>query len=64
MFSILLAIYNGQNFVEASIESVLSQSFIDLELLIGFNGTTDSSKEIVSKYQDSRIKIFDYKSYG
>ena len=60
MFSILLAIYNGQNFVEASIESVLSQSFIDLELLIGFNGTTDSSKEIVSKYQDSRIKIFDY----
>lgn len=60
MFSILLAIYNGQNFVESSIESVLNQSFRDFELLIGFNGTIDSSKEIVSKYQDSRIKTFDY----
>jgi teichuronic acid biosynthesis glycosyltransferase TuaG len=60
MFSILLAIYNGQSFVESSIDSVLSQSFNDFELLIGFNGTTDSSKEIVSKYQDSRIKTFDY----
>lgn len=60
MISILLATYNGEKYLSLAIESVLNQSFKDFELLIGFNGTTDNSKEIVKKYNDSRIKIFDY----
>jgi teichuronic acid biosynthesis glycosyltransferase TuaG len=60
MVSILLATYNGEKFISKSIESVLNQSFQDFELLIGFNGTTDNSKDIVSKYNDHRIRIFDY----
>jgi glycosyltransferase involved in cell wall biosynthesis len=60
MISILLATYNGEKYLSLAIESVLNQSFKDFELLIGFNGTTDNSKEIVKKYNDSRIKVFDY----
>jgi glycosyltransferase involved in cell wall biosynthesis len=62
MISILLATYNGEKYIHKSIESVLNQTFIDFELLIGFNGTTDSSKKIVSSIKDSRIKIFDYEN--
>lgn len=60
MISILLPIYNGEKYIKYSIESILNQTFKEFELLIGFNGTTDSSKEIVSSYNDDRIKIFDY----
>lgn len=60
MVSILLATYNGERYINKAIDSVLNQSFVDFELLIGFNGTTDRSKDKVSKYQDERIKIFDY----
>jgi glycosyltransferase involved in cell wall biosynthesis len=60
MVSILLATYNGEKFIKECITSIINQSFKDWELLIGFNGTTDNSKQIVSKFNDKRIRIFDY----
>lgn len=60
MISILLAVYNGEKYISQSIDSVINQTFNNWELLVGFNGTTDSSKEIVNSYGDSRIKTFDY----
>jgi histo-blood group ABO system transferase len=58
--SILLPVYNGEKYLKYSIDSVLNQTFTDFELLIGFNGTVDSSKEIVNSYGDDRIRVFDY----
>lgn len=60
MISVLLATYNGEKYLDLAIQSVLNQSFKDFELLIGFNGTTDNSKEIPGKYNDPRIRVFDY----
>lgn len=60
MISILLATYNGERFIKESIDSIINQTFVDWELLIGFNGTTDNTKEIVKQYSDHRIKTFDY----
>jgi glycosyltransferase involved in cell wall biosynthesis len=60
MISILLATYNGEKYIKKSIDSVLNQTRSDWELLVGFNGTTDNSREIVAQYNDSRIKVFDY----
>jgi glycosyltransferase involved in cell wall biosynthesis len=60
MISILLATYNGEKYIKKSIDSIVDQTYTDWELLIGFNGTTDGSKEIVNQYNDSRIKVFDY----
>lgn len=60
MFSILLATYNGEKYIRETIDSVLNQNFPYWELLIGFNGTTDNTKNIISEYKDFRIKTFDY----
>jgi len=60
MISILLAIYNGEKYLKKSIDSILNQTYTDFELLIGFNGTIDNSKNIVASYSDKRIKVFDY----
>lgn len=61
MVSILLAVYNGEKYIDQCVDSIINQTFKDWELLVGFNGTTDRSKDIVSSYNDSRIRIFDYK---
>ena len=61
MISVLLPTYNGETFIEESIHSILSQTFKDFEILYRFNGTIDSSKELVENIKDERIKIFDYK---
>lgn len=62
MISILLAIYNGEKYLQYTLDSILQQTHSQWELLVGFNGTTDNSKNIISYYNDSRIKIFDYKN--
>src|SRR6056300_989955 len=60
MISILLATYNGEKYIKRCIDSIVDQKFTDWKLLIGFNGTTDSSKEIVASYDDDRIFVYDY----
>ena len=47
MISILLAVHNGEKYLKESIDSVLNQTFKKFELLIGFNGTIDSSKRSI-----------------
>lgn len=58
--SILLAVYNGEKYLKKSIDSIIAQTYKNWELLIGFNGTKDNSKEIVKQYNDPRIRVFDY----
>lgn len=58
--SILLPVYNGEAFLEAAIESALSQSFRDLELIIVDDCSSDGSQAIIQrmKERDPRIKTF------
>jgi glycosyltransferase involved in cell wall biosynthesis len=55
--SVCLPVYNGARYLEHAIESVLTQSYQDFELLISDDGSTDASPEIISRYakQDQRI---------
>ncbi len=62
--SVIIPAYNCAKTIKETIESVLNQSFTDLELLVINDGSTDSSLDIVSKIKDSRIKIFSYTNAG
>lgn len=55
--TVLLPVYNAAQFLCEAIESILSQSYTDFELLIVNDGSTDSSNEIVSSFIDSRIRV-------
>ena len=54
-----LPVYNGENYVAESLEALLGQSFIDFELIISDNGSTDNTSGICRRYekQDSRIPL-------
>ena len=48
---------NAERFLEQAVSSVLSQQDVDLELLVIDDGSTDKSREILTSFNDSRIKI-------
>jgi len=50
--------FNGERYLRQAIDSVLAQSYPDWELVFWDNRSTDSSKKILDKYQDKRIKYF------
>ena len=62
-----MTVFNRENFVSETIQSVLNQSIKDLELIIVDDASLDRSKEVINKYKekDKRIKtIFHEKNMG
>lgn len=53
--SVILPVYNGEKYLTQAIDSVLSQTFTDFELLLLNDGSTDGSETIVQSYNDERI---------
>jgi len=60
MLSITLPVYNGEEYVQVFLDSILSQTFTNFELIISDNASTDGTSEILEKYaqKDSRIQIY------
>jgi glycosyltransferase involved in cell wall biosynthesis len=58
--SIGLPVYNGELFVQNAIESILNQSFTDLELIICDNGSSDRTPEIARTFaeRDPRVRFY------
>ena len=58
--SIITPLYNGEKYVAKTIESVLSQTYKDWEMIIVNDGSKDNSEQIAKEYaaKDSRIKVF------
>ena len=59
-FSIIIPLYNKERYVENAIKSILKQTITDYEIIIVNDGSTDSSKEIISKYVSDKIRIIDH----
>lgn len=57
--SIVMPVYNAENYLHESIESILSQTFTDFELIIIDDGSTDSSRDIVKSYSDNRVILIE-----
>ena len=60
--SVILPVYNGQETVLLTIQSIIDQSFSNFELLVCDDASTDQSKDILSKVNEPRITIYHNKS--
>ena len=58
LVSIIMPSYNTADYIEETIQSVLEQTYTNWELLIIDDCSSDSTIQILEKYQDARIKIF------
>ncbi len=66
LISVILTVYNAQPFLDRCIQSILNQSYKEIELIIIDDGSTDNSYSICTTYrlQDSRVKLFHQANMG
>ena len=64
--SIIVSIYNTEDYLRECIESILHQTFSDIELILINDGSTDGSLQIMEKYADldDRIVIINQENHG
>ena len=55
--SVIMLVYNSELFLKEAIESILKQTFSNLELIVIDDGSSDSSRQIIESFDDARIKI-------
>lgn len=63
-FSVIIPLFNKQNFVKRAVESVIAQNFVDFELIIVNDGSTDESLSVVNNIKDNRIKVINQSNSG
>lgn len=66
LVSVIVPVYNTENYLDKCIKSILNQTYKNIELILIDNNSTDSSIQICQKYlkYDSRIRIFTEKKSG
>ncbi|WGK65068.1 glycosyltransferase family 2 protein [Croceiramulus getboli] len=57
-YSVVVTVYNKQDFIQSTLESVLRQSQDDFEILVIDDGSTDNSAEVIQGIDDDRITYF------
>jgi glycosyltransferase involved in cell wall biosynthesis len=56
--SVVLCTYNAEKYIRATLESILYQSFKDIEILILDNNSKDTTINIIKTYKDARIYLY------
>ncbi|MFT4524219.1 MAG: glycosyltransferase involved in cell wall biosynthesis [Bacteroidia bacterium] len=59
LVTVLFPVYNAQEFLQEAIDSVLNQSYLNLEILAINDGSTDSSPQMLAAIKDNRLQVID-----
>ena len=62
--SVLLCIHNGERFLAATLESLLTQTCSDFEVVAVDDGSSDTSPQILESYRDRRIRLIRQECQG
>lgn len=66
LVSVIIPVYNAEEYLSKTIDSVLSQTYGDIELILVDDGSKDSSLDICKRYQeeDQRVRVIHQKNRG
>ena len=66
MISVIVPVYNVEEYLEECLESIQHQTYTDIEVILVNDGSTDGSKDICERYcqKDSRFKLINQKNQG
>lgn len=62
--SVILAVYNGENYIKDAVNSILNQTYSNFELIIIDDGSSDNTATIVKSFTDPRIRFIEQENTG
>ena len=62
IISVIIPCFNVENFVEKAVQSILSQTYLNLEIWIIDDASTDGTLEKINSFKDERIKVAAFKN--
>ena len=64
--SIIIPAYNAEKTISKCLDSIINQTYKNLEIIVINDGSTDSTSKVISEYEkkDGRIKFIDNKNHG
>lgn len=62
--TVLMSVYNSEQFLREAVESILAQTMSDFEFIIINDGSNDATAEILSSFSDSRLRIVHQNNVG
>jgi len=64
LVTIIIPVYNNENYIEATLNSALQQTWKNIEIIAIDDGSTDKSLAILNKFKSSRVKVFSQPNKG
>ncbi len=64
MITVIINVYNGEKYIKKCLDSIINQTYRNLEILIVNDGSTDKTLDICKSYNDKRLKIITTKNQG
>ena len=64
MVSVIIPSYNREKTIVEAIQSVLNQTYTDLEVIIVDDGSSDNTRVVIQSIHDSRVKYFYQENAG
>lgn len=63
-FSVIIPLYNKEKYIQNTLNGVFNQSFINFEVVVVNDGSTDKSMAVLNEFTDNRLKIIHQKNQG
>ena len=65
LISVIIPVYGVENYISQCLDSVVNQSYENLEIIVINDGTKDRSAELAKEYakKDRRIRVYDYENW-
>ncbi|MCM3729100.1 glycosyltransferase family 2 protein [Neobacillus cucumis] len=57
LVTVFIPMYNGEEYIQEALDSIINQTYKNLDILVVDDGSTDNSNKIVSSYNDPRIRL-------
>ncbi len=66
LISVIVPVYNVKNYLEKCLDSIINQTYKNLEIILINDGSTDESLDICYMYEkkDNRIKVYNQENHG
>jgi len=64
LITVIINVYNGEKFIKKCLDSIINQTYKNLEILIINDGSTDKTLSIINTYKDKRIKVITTENKG